>query len=109
MPDEDRLPAPDAVLAAPLTFNSLNKWAAGIADTFALGVLTEVIGEHRPVVVVAWAKPALASHPAFRRSLKLLSSLGGRLIDNVDEEPMDPTAEVPEFPWKAALAALPTP
>src|SRR3954454_10399885 len=31
--DPRPFPAPDAVLVAPATFNTLNKWAAGIADT----------------------------------------------------------------------------
>jgi flavoprotein len=31
MPDEpDELPAADAVVVAPATFNTVNKWAAGI-------------------------------------------------------------------------------
>jgi phosphopantothenoylcysteine synthetase/decarboxylase len=33
MPDEpDELPAADAVVVAPATFNTVNKWAAGITD-----------------------------------------------------------------------------
>jgi hypothetical protein len=34
------VPEADAVLAAPLTFNTINKWAAGISDTLALGLLS---------------------------------------------------------------------
>src|SRR5215831_7851707 len=41
LPGEARPPAPDVVLAAPLTFSSLNKWAAGIADTNAVATFTE--------------------------------------------------------------------
>jgi len=34
IPDEpDELPAADAVVVAPATFNTMNKWAAGITDT----------------------------------------------------------------------------
>ncbi|NDZ97171.1 flavoprotein, partial [Streptomyces sp. SID11726] len=35
---DDVLPAPDALLVAPLTANTVNKWAAGISDTLALGL-----------------------------------------------------------------------
>ena len=30
------LPEPDAIIVAPATFNTINKWAAGIADTLRL-------------------------------------------------------------------------
>jgi phosphopantothenoylcysteine decarboxylase len=108
MPGEARMPSPAAVLAAPMTFNSVNKWAAGIADTFALAVLTEALGEHRPVVVVPWAKPALTSHPAFDRSVQLLRDQGATVVLDRESAPLVPGAEVPDFPWRAALAALPT-
>src|SRR5262249_52854353 len=32
---------PDAVVVAPATYNSICKWAQGISDTYALGVLAE--------------------------------------------------------------------
>jgi Flavoprotein len=41
--DPDVLPAADAFVVAPCTFNT-NKLAAGISDTLALGVLNEAIG-----------------------------------------------------------------
>ena len=108
MPGEGRMPPPAAVLAAPMTFNSVNKWAAGIADTFALAALTEALGEHRPVVVVPWAKSALTSHPAFDRSLQLLRTERATVVLDRDSSLLVPGAEVPDFPWRAALAALPT-
>ena len=44
-PDEpDVLPPPDAIVVAPATFNTVNKWAAGISDTLALGLLNEALG-----------------------------------------------------------------
>jgi flavoprotein len=42
--DPDVLPAPNAIVVAPAIFNTINKWAAGISDTLALGLLTEAIG-----------------------------------------------------------------
>jgi hypothetical protein len=41
-PDEpDVLPPPDAIVVAPATTNTTIKWAAGISDTLALGLLVE--------------------------------------------------------------------
>ena len=66
------VPAADAVLACPLTFNSVNKFAHGHADNFAVGLLCEMVGYGVPVVVVPHCKPQLASHPAFDASLETL-------------------------------------
>jgi phosphopantothenoylcysteine synthetase/decarboxylase len=35
--EPDVLPEPNAIIVAPATFNTINKWAAGIADTLRLG------------------------------------------------------------------------
>jgi hypothetical protein len=35
------LPPADAIAVAPATYNTINKWAAGISDTLALGILCE--------------------------------------------------------------------
>lgn len=41
-PEEpDVLPPADAMVVAPATFNTINKWAYGISDTLALGLLNE--------------------------------------------------------------------
>src|SRR4051794_2643695 len=41
-PEEpDVLPPPQAMVVAPATFNTINKCAAGISDTLALGLLNE--------------------------------------------------------------------
>ncbi len=53
LPSEpDMLPQPDAILVAPLTATTVNKWAAGISDTLALGLLTEAIGLELPIVAL---------------------------------------------------------
>lgn len=74
--DPDSLPRADAVLIVPATFNTINKWAAGISDTFALGILNEAIGLNLPVITVPYAKPTLAAHPAFADSLAKLARWG---------------------------------
>lgn len=84
-PDEqDPLPMADAILAAPLTFNTINKWAAGISDTLALGLLNELLVDGPPIVAVPWAKAALRVHPAYATSVRLLSGAGVALLDQDD-------------------------
>jgi phosphopantothenoylcysteine synthetase/decarboxylase len=96
------LPAADAVLACPLTFNSVNKFAHGHADNFAIGLLCELMGYQVPVVVVPHCKPQLASHPAFSVSLATLRSIGVTVL-------FDPGAPYERRlpPWSKVVAALP--
>lgn len=46
----DVLPPADAMIVAPITCNSLVKWAAGISDTLPLGLFVEAVGKRQPVV-----------------------------------------------------------
>ncbi len=96
------VPPADAVLACPLTFNSVNKFAHGHADNFAVGLLCEMAGYGVPVVIVPHCKPQLASHPAFRTSLDMLRGMGVRVL-------FDPSApyEGRLPPWREVVAALP--
>ena len=81
MPGEpDELPPADAVVVAPATFNTMNKWAAGITDTFATGLLCELTGLGVPIVAVPLVKEALARHVAFGRSLEVLAGMGVRVL-----------------------------
>ncbi|MEZ7002691.1 flavoprotein [Streptomyces sp. AD55] len=78
-PGEPRpLPPPDAIAVAPATFNTLNKWAAGISDTLALGILCEAYGMGVPTVVLPCLNSAQAAHPAYRESLARLRGMGIR-------------------------------
>jgi phosphopantothenoylcysteine decarboxylase len=108
--EPDLLPDPDAIIVAPATVNSINKWAAGICDTLALGILVEAIGKRLPVVAVPWSNPAHAAHPAVAESLGKLSSWGVRVLSApADYPPPGPGAgeESPAaFPWPQALGAL---
>jgi len=80
--DMDSLPRADVIAVVPATFNTINKWAAGISDTFALGILNEAIGLELPIVVVPYAKPSLAAHPAFNASLEKLNGWGVHVLSN---------------------------
>ena len=103
MPGTDAgLPPASAVLACPLTFNSVNKFAHGHADNFAVGLLCELAGYGLPVVVVPHCKPQLASHPAFGASIATLRTMGVTVL-------FDPDAPYERRlpPWREVLDALP--
>ncbi|MFF3201219.1 flavoprotein [Streptomyces sp. NPDC002962] len=95
--DPRPFPEPDAVLVAPATFNTINKWAAGIADTLALGTLCEVSGLGVPVGVLPCVNETLARHPAYRDSLIRLRGMGVRFGHPHDR------AQGEEFDWEQAL------
>ncbi|MET8570829.1 flavoprotein [Streptomyces sp. NPDC004783] len=79
--DPRPFPAPDAVVVAPATFNTINKWAAGLADTLAVATLCEASGLGIPVAVLPCVADALAAHPAYRESLTRLRGMGVRFAD----------------------------
>jgi phosphopantothenoylcysteine decarboxylase len=101
--DPDPLPLADAVVVAPATFNTVNKWAAGISDTFALGLLNEAIGLRLPIIVAPYAKASLAAHPVFERSLQALGAWGVTVLPNeIIRVPADPHT----FDWRPVVDAL---
>jgi phosphopantothenoylcysteine synthetase/decarboxylase len=106
--DPDVLPPADAVVVAPATFNTINKWAAGISDTLALGLLNEAIGMGLPVIAVPFPNVALSRHPAFAYSLATLRQTGVRLVFEPDVHPLPtPNLGAPSrdlFPWDALRA-----
>ena len=100
-PEEpDVLPPADAMLVAPVTFNTMNKWAAGISDTLALGLINEAIGKPIPIVAVPYVNDELAAHPALPASVERLRGAGVTVIDP------DPRPSPEAFPWHEALDAL---
>ena len=73
-PDEPSFePLGNAVLVAPATFNTINKWALGINDSLALGLLNEALGRGVPIEVRPFLNDALASHPAYQAALTSLA------------------------------------
>jgi hypothetical protein len=108
--DPDVLPPADALIVAPATVNTINKWAAGIADTLALGILVEGLGARLPIVAVPYTNRAMAAHPAFPANLALLRTWGVTVLfgDGVVDLHAPGTGDqcVDAFPWPLALAAL---
>lgn len=104
----DVLPPPDAVLVAPASSNTIIKWAWGISDTLALGLITEGIGKGLPLVALPHLNAAQAAHPGFSRSVEALRAAGVRILLGVDDgyEPHQLGAPRQPFPWSLALDAL---
>jgi Flavoprotein len=106
-PGEPRSAKADAVIVAPATYNTINKCALGISDTYALGLLAEAVSLAVPVVVLPFINSALASRRPFRWSVGQLRDEGVRVLLGPGEyEPHAPGTGgqyVDAFPWELAL------
>jgi hypothetical protein len=98
-------PPADAMVVAPATSNTLNKWAAGISDTLALGLIVEAIGRRLPLAALPWVNIALSGHPAFSAGVALLRSAGVRVIGG-DERGFQPADAAGLPDWTSALDRL---
>jgi phosphopantothenoylcysteine synthetase/decarboxylase len=102
VPGTPRSEVPDAIIVAPATFNLLNQWALGVADSYALAVLAEQTGMGLPIVVLPSVSGPLASRPPFARSVKALRGEGvSVLLGPGGTAP--PGATESAFPWHVAL------
>ncbi len=101
-PGEPRSRVPDAIIVAPATFNVINQWALGIADSYALAVLAEQTGMGLPIVVLPAVSAPLASRPQFARSVKALRAEGVSILLGPGGM-APPGAPEDEFPWQLAL------
>jgi len=106
----DLLPPADAMVVGGASFNTINKWAAGISDTLALGLLTEAIGLGLPLAVLPFLNSAQAAHPAFRRSVRELREASVTILLGPDGyEPHvkhQGSKHLGEYPWHLVLAAV---
>lgn len=108
----DVLPPADAIVVGGASFNTINKWAAGISDTLALGLLNEGIGLGLPLAALPFLNAAQAAHPAFGRSVTELREAGVTIL--LGPEGFEPCAPhhgsqyLSTYPWHAVLAAVET-
>jgi len=93
--DLDVLPRADAIVVFPATFNTLNKWALGITDTLALGLLCEYTGLRMPIVTIPGIHKGsgLDTHAALARSLRLLKRHGVHILYEPEKYP--PNNKIP--------------
>lgn len=104
----DVLPDADAMLVVPATSNTINKWASGISDTLALGLITEAIGKRLPIVTLPYLNDAQAAHPAFAGNVALLRSAGVTVLLGEDGYvPHGPgQGRLRDYPWDLPLDKL---
>jgi len=106
-PGAPRSRIPDVLVVAPATYNTINKWALGISDTYALGILAETTGKDIPIVVLPFVNAALAGRLPFRHSVECLRSEGVRiLLGPGGVEPHQPRSGgdlIDSYPWHLAL------
>jgi phosphopantothenoylcysteine synthetase/decarboxylase len=106
-PGEPRSEIADVIIVAPATYNTINKWAHGISDTYALGVLAETTGLAVPIVVLPFVNSALASRPPFVRSVEGLRSEGVRILlgpGGIEPHPPRTGGDlIDSYPWHLAL------
>ncbi|RGC67997.1 bifunctional phosphopantothenoylcysteine decarboxylase/phosphopantothenate synthase [Micromonospora sp. MW-13] len=89
-------PEADAVLVAPATFNTVNKWALGINDSVALGILNELLMSGLPILVSPYAKGSLTAHPSYAGHVRLLAGAG---VEFTETSALRPGTEAGEHPW----------
>lgn len=106
----DVLPPADAMVAAPITCNSLAKWAAGISDTLPLGLLVEAVGKRQPVVAMPFSNWAQISFPAIQQAMSTLTAWGVTILAGDDiykqHDPGTGDNYLHLFPWRLAWQAL---
>ncbi|BCB74546.1 hypothetical protein GCM10022251_81150 [Phytohabitans flavus] len=100
----------DALIVAPATYNTINKLALGVNDTYALNVIAESIGYGTPVSILPFVNSALAARRPFERAVAALRDEGVQIIYGPGQWVAHPRGtggqHLATFPWRAALAAV---
>lgn len=105
-----KLPPAEAVIVAPATYNTVNKWSFGVSDTFALGLLAEMTGLGVPTAVLPFVNTALAANRVYQESLHRLEESGvvvlADVAGNAPHAPGTGDQARSQFPWAAGLEAV---
>lgn len=100
----------DAVIIAPATYNTVNKLALGINDTYALNVAAEAIGRGVPTAVLPFVNTALAARHPFHHAVTALRGEGVTVLFGPGQWTPHPPGtggdHLDSFPWHSALAAV---
>jgi phosphopantothenoylcysteine decarboxylase len=98
---QEALPAFSAIVVVPATFNTLKKWAQGLADTLALTLLHDWMRNAIPMLVFPRASLELAQDPEFFPALAWLRAHGVHVCYDLERFP--PNNNVP---WSVVLSEL---
>lgn len=99
--EQSQHPAPDVLVAAPMTANSTAKLALGLADNQALTLVCENVAL-KPTIVFPRINAAHARQPAWKRHLEALRSVGVDLVYGEDVWPLYEPRKGPPgraLPW----------
>ncbi len=106
-PGDESFPSADAVVVAPATYNTINKWAAGIADTYALNLLAELTGLGVPIAVLPFVNTALAANRVFENSVQQLRESGVHVLYGEHgfqpHPPRTGSTVLARYPWHLVL------
>lgn len=107
---DESFPPADAVAVVPATYNTINKWAAGISDTYALNMLAELTGLQVPIAVLPFVNTALAANGVFDRSIDELRTAGVQVLYGPSgfrpHPPRTGDSVIDQYPWHLVLEAL---
>src|SRR4051794_2603836 len=101
-------PAPDVIVCAPATANTVAKMALGIADNQALTLLCENVAT-KPLVVFPRINAGHARHPAWAAHLAALHGAGVNVVYGPDVWPLFEPREAPAgraIPWAEILRCV---
>lgn len=93
----------DALVIAPATFNTINKLAFGISDTYPLTVAAEAIGRGIPVGILPFVNSALACRRPYVAAIEYLRDEGVTLLQGGPHPPGTGGVHSRTFPWHIAL------
>ncbi|MFC7246999.1 flavoprotein [Catellatospora aurea] len=101
----------NALIIAPATYNTINKLALGIADTYVLTSVAEIVGRRVPTVIVPFVNAALAARRPFVSAVESLRQEGiavvlGQASSWLPHQPGTGHSQQTRFPWEAALKHL---
>ena len=106
-PGDEPLPRAEAIIVAPATYNTINKWAAGISDNYVLNQLAELTGLAARIVVLPFVNQGLAANRVFLRSVAELRQGGVRVLfgpaEFVPHPPRTGEMVLDTYPWELAL------
>ncbi|HET6481319.1 MAG TPA: flavoprotein [Actinoplanes sp.] len=100
----------DALIIAPATYNTINKLAGGVNDSYPLNIVAEALGRRTPTAILPFVNTALAARRPFLNAVADLRSEGAKVLFGpgqwMPHPPGTGGAHLDSFPWGMALEAI---